>query len=743
MANWAQILALPESFQRRILTIYDQNQFFPIEVRKSRAEWIEKQDWSFYSNPNYSYDTNYLERCISLMQEFIQQVNQLLSTTNDISDKYKINNFKSNLQYAIESNNYEIIKHVYECLRNENVIIQRYREGLNERNPSHFHQLETKCQVNREKILYTEGLLKNINTLKENLIISKSQLPVLQNAIALQNPNTTDMTSKQNKIIELTNHINFMFNAYKTYKDELLHKHRDIITELESILSILITDLNVWKNNRKSMISNDAYDDFRQITEICQNFASNICHMWPQIKKMETLLIENQAENFIPEDHCREMKTKIIMILKSLVNQTFIVDHQPCQVIKTNTKLKKIVVNLLVGNIFKNHMNPSVVKVTIINENQAKQLYNDPDTFRMDTCSGEILNNTTVMEYNPSSKILCANFVNLQLKKIKRTEKKASESVMDEKSALLFSTEFFIEEDLRFNVKTISDPVVVIVHVNQEAHAQATITWDTAFAEPTRCPFEVPQEVRFGLLATVLSQKFFENTGRALSEDNIHFLAEKIFGSYIPDPMNTLVSWSRFSKEHLPGQTFTFWDWFYAILKLTSDHLRDIWHDNRIIGFLTRPRAEELLSEKPTGTFLLRFSDTKLGGISIASVDMNSEQKVMMVDPFCSKDLQLRKLADRLRDFDQFTHLYPNLPKDEAFGRYYSQVNNQGQTNNGYVRPMLVNYIPRFPNAPGGNADFALQGQFSNSFPMDFGLPSFGSTFENQFDANVYSVSSS
>lgn len=57
------------------------------------------------------------------------------------------------------------------------------------------------------------------------------------------------------------------------------------------------------------------------------------------------------------------------------------------------------------------------------------------------------------MEYNPSSKILCANFVNLQLKKIKRTEKKASESVMDEKSALLFTTEFFIEEDLRFTVK--------------------------------------------------------------------------------------------------------------------------------------------------------------------------------------------------------------------------------------------------------------------------------------------------
>lgn len=174
------------------------------------------------------------------------------------------------------------------------------------------------------------------------------------------------------------------------------------------------------------------------------------------------------------------------------------------------------------------------------------------------------------------------------------------------------------------------------------------------------------------------------------------FLAEKIFGSYVADPINSMVSWSRFSKEHLPGQNFTFWDWFYAILKLTTDHLRDIWHDGHIIGFITRPRAEELLRGQPAGTFLLRFSDTKLGGISIASVDNSENRNVMMVDPFCSNDLKLRKLPDRLRDFDQFIYLYPNVLKDESFSRYYTQVNNQNQTNNGYVRPMLVNYIPRY-----------------------------------------------
>lgn len=34
--------------------------------------------------------------------------------------------------------------------------------------------------------------------------------------------------------------------------------------------------------------------------------------------------------------------------------------------------------------------------------------------------------------------------------------------------------------------KTLSLPVVVIVHGNQEPHAWATVTWDNAFAEPVR-----------------------------------------------------------------------------------------------------------------------------------------------------------------------------------------------------------------------------------------------------------------
>ena len=55
-------------------------------------------------------------------------------------------------------------------------------------------------------------------------------------------------------------------------------------------------------------------------------------------------------------------------------------------------------------------------------------------------------------------------------------------------------------------------------------------------------------------------------------------------------------------------------------MKLTREHLRGPWVDGSIIGFVGRQRAEELLNQCHPGTFLLRFSDSELGGVTIAWV---------------------------------------------------------------------------------------------------------------------------
>lgn len=40
-----------------------------------------------------------------------------------------------------------------------------------------------------------------------------------------------------------------------------------------------------------------------------------------------------------------------------------------------------------------------------------------------------------------------------------------------------------------------------------------------------------------------------------------------------------VLSWSQFCKEPLPQRSFTFWEWFYAVMKITREHLKGPWTD--------------------------------------------------------------------------------------------------------------------------------------------------------------------
>ena len=40
------------------------------------------------------------------------------------------------------------------------------------------------------------------------------------------------------------------------------------------------------------------------------------------------------------------------------------------------------------------------------------------------------------------------------------------------------------------------------------------------------------------------------------------------------DSKNLVISWSQFCREPLPDRNFTFWEWFYRVMNLTSQHMR-------------------------------------------------------------------------------------------------------------------------------------------------------------------------
>lgn len=64
------------------------------------------------------------------------------------------------------------------------------------------------------------------------------------------------------------------------------------------------------------------------------------------------------------------------------------------------------------------------------------------------------------------------------------------------------------------------------------------------------------------------------------------------------------------------------------------------------------------------------------GGITIAWVEHTVDQipQIVMLQPFCHKDFAIRSLGDRIKDLNQCVHLYPDIPKDKAFGNYYTPV---------------------------------------------------------------------
>uniref|UniRef100_A0A3B3V6Q4 SH2 domain-containing protein n=1 Tax=Poecilia latipinna TaxID=48699 RepID=A0A3B3V6Q4_9TELE len=169
------------------------------------------------------------------------------------------------------------------------------------------------------------------------------------------------------------------------------------------------------------------------------------------------------------------------------------------------------------------------------------------------------------------------------------------------------------------------------------------------------------------------------HSGRGLTEDNLVFLAQKAFSNSSNNPedyRNMTISWAQFNRENLPGRNFTFWQWFDGVVELMKKHLKPHWNDGAILGFVNKQQAQDMLMSKPNGTFLLRFSDSEIGGITIAWVAENpnkqGERLVWNLLPYTTKDFSIRSLADRISDLNHLLFLYPDRAKDEVFAKYYT-----------------------------------------------------------------------
>uniref|UniRef100_A0A4W4GMC3 Signal transducer and activator of transcription n=1 Tax=Electrophorus electricus TaxID=8005 RepID=A0A4W4GMC3_ELEEL len=653
MALWIQAQQLQGDALHQMQALYGQH--FPIEVRHYFAQWIESQPWDAIDLEKQQEEFKAKRLLDSLIQELQRKAEHQMGEDGFLL-KIKLSHYASQLKSTYDPCPMELVRCIKHILYTEQRLVQEASNvstsggGLMDGTPQKYQQINQVFEELRVMTQDTENDLRKLQHSQEYFIIQyQESLRIQAQLSSLSNLPPAERVQReaslQSRKATLEAWLTREANTLQEYRQDLAEKQQRTLALLRKQQTVIVDDeLIQWKRRQQLAGNGGPSEGSLDILQSwCEKLADMIWQNRQQIRRVEHLTQQLPIPG-PTEELLKDLNATVTDIISALVTSTFIIEKQPPQ-----------------------------VKATIINEQQAKALLKNEST-RNDS-SGEILNNNCVMEYHQATGTLSAHFRNMSLKRIKRSDRRGAESVTEEKFTVLFESQFSVGgNELVFHVKTLSLPVVVIVHGSQDNNATATVLWDNAFSEPGRVPFAVPDKVSWPQLCEALNMKYKAEvqSDRGLSEENLVFLAQKAFSSSSSSPeeyRSMTMTWSQFNRESLPGRNFTFWQWFDGVIELMKKHLKAHWNDGAILGFLNKQQAQDMLLSKPNGTFLLRFSDSEIGGITIAW------RMVWNLMPFTTKDFSIRSLADRISDLNHLLFLYPNQPKDEIFSRYCTPPN--------------------------------------------------------------------
>ncbi|XP_044153997.1 signal transducer and activator of transcription 5B [Bufo gargarizans] len=708
MAVWIQAQQLQGDALRQMQALYGQH--FPIEVRHYLSHWIEAQSWDSVDPENPQDSMKATQLLEGLVQELQKKAEHQVGEDGFLL-KIKLGHYATQFKNTYERCPMELVRCIRHILYHEQRLV---REASNSSSPvgglvdtlSQKHlQINQTFEELRLITQDTESGLKKLQQTQEYFIIQYQESLRIQaqfsqlSQLSPQERMPREATLQQRQA-SLEAWLQREAQTLQQYRLDLSEKHQKTLQLLRKQQTIILDDELIQWKRRQQLAGNGGPPEgsLDLLQTWCEKLAEIIWQNRQQIRRAEHLCQQLPIPGPV-EELLAELNATITDIISALVTSTFIIEKQPPQVLKTQTKFAATV-RLLVGGKLNVHMNPPQVKATIISELQAKALLKNENT--RNESSGEILNNCCVMEYHQATGTLSAHFRNMSLKRIKRSDRRGAESVTEEKFTILFESQFSVGgNELVFQVKTLSLPVVVIVHGSQDNNATATVLWDNAFAEPGRVPFVVPDKVLWSQLCEALNMKFKAEvqSNRGLSDENLVFLAQKLYNNtsnHKDDFNNMTVSWAQFNRENLQGWNYTFWQWFDGVMEVLKKHLKPHWNDGAILGFVNKQQAHDMLVNKRDGTFLLRFSDSEIGGITIAWKFELPERALWNLMPFTSRDFSVRSLADRLGDLNYLIYVFPDRPKDEVFSKYYTPVLCNPSKADGYVKPAIKQVVPEF-----------------------------------------------
>ncbi|NXY65122.1 STAT1 protein, partial [Callaeas wilsoni] len=675
MTQWYQLQQLDSKFLEQVHQLYDDS--FPMEIRQYLAQWLEKQDWEHAAN-NVSFATLLFHDLLSQLDD---QFSRFLIENNFLL-QHNIRKSKRNLQDNFQEDPIHMAMIIYNCLKEERKILNS-AQASNEVTVLKWSvqntvigmldkqkELDAKVKAVKSNVTYVEQDIKTLEDIQDEYDF---KCKTLQN----REHESSNMSQEEYKKEQLN--LQQMFLSLDHKRKEVVNKIVQLLQSTEHTQSALINDeLVEWKHRQQTAcIGGPPNACLDQLQNWFTIVAESLQQVRQQLKKLEEL---EQKFTYDPDPITKNkqlLQDRTHTLFKQLIQSSFVVERQPCMpthpqrplVLKTGVQF-----TVKLRYVFPSPSSYFVAKLSCHWLPAAKAIAQ----FRKFNILGT---NTKVMNMEESTNgSLAAEFRHLVGMFFSFFFfLKGPLIVTEELHSLSFETQL-CQPGLVIDLETTSLPIVVISNVSQLPSGWASILWFNMLStDPKNLSFFLnPPCAKWSKLSEVLSWQFSSVTKRGLNADQLSMLGEKLLGMVCFHHR-----WPV--SENINDKNFPFWLWIEGILELIKKHLLCLWNDGCIVGFISKEKERALLKDQNPGTFLLRFSESsREGAITFTWLLLLSSAELQFhsVEPYTKKELSAVTFPDIIRNYkvmaaenipeNPLRFLYPNIPKDNAFGKYYS-----------------------------------------------------------------------
>ncbi|XP_051804165.1 signal transducer and activator of transcription 2 isoform X2 [Acanthochromis polyacanthus] len=691
MAQWDRLRQLPPVYIQQLHELYDRDGL-PMDVRHYLSAWIEKQEWQRAARDHDFAVVLFqvlLENLDIQHSRFVQEESFLL--------QHNIRRYKQNFQRYLDE----------PCSLATAILwfLEKEKEILASADLAEQVQLlrvdQEAMEMNSQQDLERKmaGLRNEVQCMEHTMVCLEEQQDEFDFKFQTHKMEAAvDEALKKEQMTVLQ----FLANRLNDCRKSTLADINKVLDWSDDLINLLVKkELVEWqRRQQKACIGAPDNVCLDQLEKWFTSVAECLFQVRGFLSKLEELSGKVSYENDPVKARRPALQKRADTLLEELLKSAFVVETQPSMpqgkgplVLRTNVQFS-VKTRLLVKFPELNHS----MKVDVSMDREPPQIKG----YRRFNVMGTTTKNLNMAESQNGGMV--ADFRHLTLKEQKsgggsKGVSDISLSVTEELHLIYFNTVFELK-GLAVGMRACSLPVVIISNSSQQQSAWASVLWFNMLSQDPKDVifFASSPAAPWPQFGEMLSWQFLSATKLGLNADQLEMIAHRLFGKQ-PNYDTCKVAWSKFSKENLPE---TFWVWFDGILFMVKTYLADLWKEGLIMGFVTKGKEKSLLKKKKRGTFLLRFSESVIGGITFSWVEtaVTGAPDVKTVQPFTKEDLSQIPFHEIIRNFqlleadnvpeNPLLYLYPDIPKDQAFGKYYTDKTGDDSPYIKYIKTKLV-----------------------------------------------------